>query len=575
MIVAAALAMLVAVVPAPAADSLVVTSVDATAYPQVVVDFVVPERFAAVEVTPATVTVDGAPAEAVVPVDPTTVVVSLVVDDGPAVPAEVVGASQGGALELVRTIDAGTRIAVGTPSGLQTAFTGDPGATIARIAGIIAGAPAVTPLPQLILDAASALGTTDTADRHLVVVLGGPLGASEEQLSQLANLVASNGIALHLVSAAGPVEPALIPIADQSGGSVPIAGETLASFDAITAAISDRYRVTTTVGTPGEHVLALTGPKLVTGGVAMDGETMQAVVTVSPPTPAAPPPTTMPELASSPPVPSSPTVADEEVPSNVEANTTPTTAEAIAGTDVTAPPDDNTSPITVVAIVLMALLIVVAIGYVVFTRVLPRAVDVVPLADFSAHPVLEIPPEPKRGAEFVSREVEHEPAREPEHEPARVTDPDAVAARWMARPTPAHRTRGGGRIEPKPAPVAAQPSAGPEWLVSGNLRFCPASGEVSSGRNHVHLDRQEVAILKLLMTSGNRGVTQDDIIKAGNLDPAGRDLAPMLTRIRFKTGTRGQMVRRELQTVYIFDDGVDTNAPTSGDRRPTHPPAHR
>ena len=89
------------------------------------------------------VTVDGAPAAAVVPVDPTGVVVSLVVDDGPAVPAEVVGASQGGALELVRTIDAGTRIAVATPSGLQTAFTADPGATIARIAGIIAGAPAV------------------------------------------------------------------------------------------------------------------------------------------------------------------------------------------------------------------------------------------------------------------------------------------------------------------------------------------------------------------------------------------------------------------------------------------------
>ena len=238
------------------------------------VDFVLPERFAAVDVTPAMVTVDGAPAAAVVPIDPTSVFVSLVVDDGPAVPAEVVAASQGGALELVRTIDAGTSIAVATPSGLQTAFTADPSATMARIAGIIAGAPAVTPLPQLILDAAAALGTADTPDRHLVVVLGGPLGASEEQLSQLAILVASNGITLHLVSAAGAAEPALIPIAEQSGGSVPIAGETLASFDAVTAAISDRYRVTTTVGTPGEHMIALT----------VNGETIQAVVTVSPPT---------------------------------------------------------------------------------------------------------------------------------------------------------------------------------------------------------------------------------------------------------------------------------------------------
>ena len=299
MIGAAALAMIVSVVPTPAVETLVVTSVDASAYPQVSVDFVLPERFAAVDVTPAMVTVDGAPAAAVVPIDPTSVFVSLVVDDGPAVPAEVVAESQGGALELVRTIEAGTSIAVATPSGLQTAFTADPSATIARIAGIIAGAPAVTPLPQLILDAAAALGTVDTPDRQLVVVLGGPLGASEEQLSQLAILVASNGITLHLVSAAGAAEPALIAIAEQSGGSVPIAGETLASFDAVTAAISDRYRVTTTVDTPGEHMLALT----------VNGETIQAVVTVSPPTPAAPTTTTMPKLASSPPVPSAPTVA--------------------------------------------------------------------------------------------------------------------------------------------------------------------------------------------------------------------------------------------------------------------------
>ena len=146
---------------------------------------------------------------------------------------------------------------------------------------IIAGAPAVTPLPQLILDAATALGTADTPDRHLVVVLGGPLGASEEQLSQLATLVATNGITLHLVNAAGAPEPALIPIAEQSGGSVPIAGETLASFDAITAAISNRYRVTTTVAAPGEHTLALT----------VNGETIQAAMTVTPPTPAAPTPT--------------------------------------------------------------------------------------------------------------------------------------------------------------------------------------------------------------------------------------------------------------------------------------------
>jgi hypothetical protein len=652
--VAAAFAIVLAVVPTPAADSLVVTSVDASAYPQVVVDFVLPERFAAVEVTPAMVAVDGAPAAAVVAVDPTDVVVSLVVDDGPAVPAEVVGASQGGAIELVRTIEAGTRIAVGTPSGLQTAFTADPSATIARISGIIAGAPAVTSLPQLILDAAAALGTTETSDRHLVVVLGGPSGASEQQLSQLAILVASNGITLHLVSAAGAVEPALVSIAEQSGGSVPIAGGTLASFDAITAAISDRYRITTTVSAPGQHLLALT----------INGETVQAVVTVPPPTPAVSTPTTTPEVASSPPVPTAPTGADKEVPNDVEA-TTPTTVEAVAGTDATTPPDDNTLLLTISAIALMVVLLAVASGYrmlrrrrgrephVDADRLRPTSVggrpaagtdEAEPAASAVAEPVeppgaqshpveseamreaiadvtpdpessptteLETWPDPEPVAEFVSHEAEPEPEpmpapeseREPEHQPqpapepepepifATVADPMAapeprrrkapvsfssvVAALRTARSTPAQRTRGEGRSEPEPAHVPAEPRAEPEWLVSGFLRFCPASGEVWAGRIQVHLDPQELAILELLMTSGSRGVTQDEIIRAGNLDPAGRDFAPMLARIKGKTGTRGQMVRRESVTVYIFDDDVEIGDEKSVGRRRARTPARR
>ena len=123
--------------------------------------------------------------------------------------------------------------------------------------------------------------------------------------------------------------------------------------------------------------------------------------------------------------------------------------------------------------------------------------------------------------------------------------------------------------------MAEESSAEPEWLVSGILRFCPASGEVWAGRHQVHLDPKEVAILKLLMTSGNRGVTQDDIIKAGNLDPAGRDFAPMLARIKGKTGTRGQMVRRESVTVYIFDDEVEVDAQSGVGQSTAHPSARR
>ena len=201
------------------AASLDVTSVDASAYPTVVVDFVVPDNQETVDITRAMVDVDGAPVETVSPVDAGSVVVRLIVDDRPDVPADVVGASQGGAVEFVRNTAVGTRIAVGTPSGLQTALTADPGATIARIAAITAGAPAVTPLPELILDSASALAAEGSTDRHLVVALGGPLDGSEVQLAQVAELVAANGITLHLLRSAGAQEPALTLIAEQSGGT--------------------------------------------------------------------------------------------------------------------------------------------------------------------------------------------------------------------------------------------------------------------------------------------------------------------------------------------------------------------
>ncbi|MDQ1494317.1 MAG: hypothetical protein QOG69_800, partial [Actinomycetota bacterium] len=217
-----------------------------------------------------------------------------------------------------------------------------------------------------------------------------------------------------------------------------------------------------------------------------------------------------------------------------------------------------------------------------------------PLAELVSHepapqsepvPLPAPEPESKQVAEFVSHE--HEPApqsepvhapeseREPEPEPASATDPDPVAPRLNALSTPAYVTRGGGRSEPKRVRVAAEPSADPAWLVSGFLRFCPASGEVWSGRMQVHLDPQEVAILQLLMTSGNRGVTRDDIITAGSLDPSGRDFAPLLARIKRKTGWRGQMVRRESVTVYVFDDDVEIDHEKSVGRRPARPPARR
>ena len=249
MIAAAVLALVVAgTVPGATLD---VTSVDASAYPTVVIDFVVPQPYAAVDITPAMVDVDGVPVDAVAPVDAASVVVRLAIDDRPAVPPEVVGASQGAAVEFVRNTAIGTRMAVGTPSGLQTAATADAGATIARIAAITAGAPAVTPLPDLILDSAAALAADESTDRHLVVALGGPLEASDAQMAEIAEIIVANGITLHLLRAAGAPEPALTLIAEQSGGTVADAADTLAFFDAVTAAISNRYRITTTLTVAG------------------------------------------------------------------------------------------------------------------------------------------------------------------------------------------------------------------------------------------------------------------------------------------------------------------------------------
>ena len=102
----------------------------------------------------------------------------------------------------------------------------------------------------------------------------------------------------------------------------------------------------------------------------------------------------------------------------------------------------------------------------------------------------------------------------------------------------------------------------------GSLRFCPANGEVWAGRNRVHLTPSELAILELLMTRGNRGVAETDIIAAGGLEPDGRDIADTLAKIRRKTGFagRGQSVRRERVMLYFLDNDVESE----GDTRVSH-----
>jgi hypothetical protein len=194
----------------------------------------------------------------------------------------------------------------------------------------------------------------------------------------------------------------------------------------------------------------------------------------------------------------------------------------------------------------------------------------------AGQPRLNATPEPSTEPE-QSPDADPVPTPEPMRARDTAATSGAIARRRRVRPTPSQPSRGGARREPEPGGVGDESNSGPAWLVSGKLRCCPASGEVWSGRRQVQLDPPEVAILALLMIGGDRGVTQDDIIKAGNLDPDGRDVAATLARIRRKTGTkgRGQMVRRERVTLYVFDDDVETGAPQTASRRSTRPHVRR
>jgi len=720
--------------------TLDVTSVDASAYPTVVIDFVVPAPYAAVDLTPAMVDIDGAPVDAVAQVDAASVVVRLVVDDRPVVPADVIGASQGAAVEFVRNTAIGTRIAVGTPSGLQTAVTSDPVATIARIAAITAGAPAVSPLPGLILDSAAALAADESTARHLVVALGGPLEGSEVQLAEIADVVAASGVTLHILRAAGAEEPALTLIAEQSGGTAADSSEALAFFDVVSAAISNRYRITTTLTAPGDHVV----------GLRIDGAPpITARFDVEPP-----------EVASEAPVPEIASATTLGVPAVVTGPVS-TTAVAESGSADTALPDDGTtasdeeseSPFGAIAVALeISMAVVVAVWLVMrwrrrwrdrgadlvtssqpvlvggaeastaepqqardaqghaaarprparklpareTTQPLPvlgpavsrrsasepdgghdarsqaepalagkdaphdvgaepavhEATDAAagvgpegptptrpprrklalattddtsseavaadelesapvtpkpkpkskrtPAAEHAAtaradaeeervpEPTPKRPTKPKQPLETASASatetaVAKEAAPKPEPvdatqlRPARAKPPSRSVRRRGGRSSPASRTRRSGRREFGPAVAAEESSSASEWLVAGNLRFRPASGEVWSGSHRVKLTPSELAILELLVTGGNRGVTEADIIGAGGLEPDGRNIAEMLDRIRHKTGLagRGPTVRRERVMLYFLDDEVETGAAAQVSHRRGRPSVRR
>ena len=208
---------------------------------------------------------EGGTIESVAPVEAIGRVVGIVIDDGPTVPTDVVQAAQGASVELVRNVGDGTAIALSTPSGMQTTPTTDRGASIARIAGMTAGAPDVVPLHRLVLDAAERLAATAWPDRHLVLVLGRPINEAPT-LQELAEIAAGADMRLHVIADPGIDTGAAANLAEETGG-VASGGQTmLAELDQVTAAIAHRVRVTATVTDPGPHELVLTldGSRFVT-----------------------------------------------------------------------------------------------------------------------------------------------------------------------------------------------------------------------------------------------------------------------------------------------------------------------
>ena len=439
---------------APVGTPLDADVFDASHFPSVVFDVVAPHDFAAVDLTPAMLTIEEGTVQAVAKVDPATVAVSLVIDDSPTMSDQAVQDGQGASVELIRNVGPGARVSLSTPSGMLTALTTDQQASLARIAGIVAGSPDVMKLPDLVVDAAQRLAAAPVADRHLVVVLGSAF-PDGPQLQALRNIIIPAGIRLDVVGASGLDTGPIAELATASGGISPVLPSPVGEMDAVTQAIRDRYHVTATVDGPGPHDVALN----------VGGQPFGATLDI-PAVPAAAPATT--------PTPSTPTSA---VPSGSIAPTaTPTTLAATSPPAASAPSSGSSGMGRGARILIALLLLAVAIAawttWIVLRRralaaakrrkaraeararadaeavpndvepaaevleaaepvVLPEPVAVVPVPDEAAwaEPVAAEPDPPEPEPEGGNAEVAVAGCDdEPEPDPAAVEDVAAVAA---------------------------------------------------------------------------------------------------------------------------------------------------
>jgi hypothetical protein len=552
---AAAISMLLVPMAAPGAEPLDIVGVDTSAFPKVALDIVAPVRFSAERITTETVEIDGAAVESVTAIDPDDVAVGLVIDDRPDVAPAVVTSLQGAAVELLRNSRGGIEVSLGTPSGLRTALTSDRDANMARIAGITAGSPAVVPLTDVVTDTVAELAAGEATDRHAVVVLGDAVDAADAELTGITDALTASGTVLHVVAPATSDAGALRRVAERSGGDVSTSPEVLAAVDEVTAMISNRYRIVATVAAAGPHRI----------GLVLDGQRFSADFDVPPAAgpsrPSAPPPTPAQTRAT----PGSPPVT------NVEQAASPQQL------DVAQPAEGGGLPTSSIMLGALAIAVVVLVGagVLIFVRrrtggddeephMIKKPADAPaspkpmpqPATQPATKPVPKAVPKPVTTTKAVTR-----PPQRPKPGPANVPTrrrPAAVTPlpRRPTRSTPTPRP-----VEPPrpPEPPPAAPAGVPaEWIAAGDLRVSPTLGEAWCGDRKVDLTPSEFRVLELLITSGDHGVTREELVEAGDLDDEGVGpdaVDAIVTQVRRKTGIRGRghAVRKERVVTYFLE----------------------
>jgi integrase len=282
---------------AQAAGDLQIVAVDVSRSPIVAIDLAVPEREASVPLPPGAFRVQGGEVLDATRLDPADLAVGLVFDDGAGATRPAITAAQGATLELARDVDAGTRIAVASTSGVAGGASADRAVVIGNIAKV--GAKPAGGAPELV----RALGRMaaelpEVGSRRHVIALVSDQSLAGATLAPLQDALGRAGVRLHVLSTGTRVDPAVASLAAAVGGSAvaPGPGGLLAAVDALTKSLTGQYRLEVRLPQPGRHTVELTvGPRTYQTAVDVTAARTQAPSTagttsvlVSPPTGATP-----------------------------------------------------------------------------------------------------------------------------------------------------------------------------------------------------------------------------------------------------------------------------------------------